>query len=181
MLILVVGTAGGIGTTKLVCEFLKHSAPALGLDLADGSLSGRLDRNVYTLDTLVFSRRDRLTVIDELVKRRPVLLWNEICTVHPELVWTLIRETAQRIPLIADGGLTPPTGIWELADVQLAVSREGDGVSTWHEKRLRAAHPALRIVSGDLKQAGMALANQLLPKPPAKRFSMSDLLKIRQA
>ncbi len=181
MLILVVGTAGGVGTTKLICEFLKHSASAIALDLADGSLAGRLDRNVYPLDTLVFSRRDRLTLIDELVKRRPVLLWNQVCTAHPEQVWTLIREIAQRMPLIADGGLLPPEGIWELADVQLAVSREGDVVSAWHEKRLKAFHPALRVVSGDLKLAGAALANQLLPKPPAKRFSMSDLLKIRQA
>jgi hypothetical protein len=50
--------------------------------------------------------------------------------------------------------------------VQLAVNRETeDPVADWHETRLRREHPELRIVTGDLKAAGKALAAELLPRP----------------
>jgi hypothetical protein len=105
-------------------------------------------------------------VIEDIVQRRYTLLWTPGCRLQPHRVWGLVSAVAQRIDMVADGGLQPPPGVWELATVQLAVNREGaDPVAEWHAAQLRQAHPNVRVVTGDLKAAGKALAAELLPKP----------------
>jgi hypothetical protein len=166
MLMLVVGVVGGAGATTLAHELIRHGRPTVGLDLADGTLSARVDRRLYPLQTAAFARRDPQQVVEDIVRQRYTLLWTPACRAEPQRVWELIRAVSQRVDLVADGGLEPPPDVWALAAVQLAVNREGDDpAAAWHENRLRRAHPEIRVVTGDLKAAGKALAEELLPKP----------------
>jgi len=166
MLILVVGVVGGAGTTTLAHELIRQGKPTVGLDLSDGTLAARLDRRLYPLDAATFSRRGHRQVVEELVQRRYTLLWTPACRTQPSRVWSLVQAVSQRIDVVADGGLKPPSGVWDLAPVQLAVNRETDDpVAHWHGARLRREHPDVRIVTGDLKAAGKALARELLPRP----------------
>ncbi len=175
MLILVVGVVGGAGATTLAEELLRHST-AVGLDAGDGQLAARRDRATYTLETLAFARRDTQQVIDRIVQQRPTLLWTPACRLHPEKIWRIVQAVADRIAVVVDGGLTPPPAVWELAQVQLAVTRSAeDAVTRWHSAQLRQAHPALRLVSGDLKAAGAALAAELWPEA-APRWSLPGAL-----
>ncbi len=168
MVILIVGIVGGVGATTLATEILKAGGAAVGLDLADGSLSGCVDRKMYPLDAAIFARRPRPQIIDEIVAQRPVLLWTLGCQTAPDTAWGLLREVAQRTSLVIDGGLNPAEPAWQLADVALGVSRDGENANVivrWHELQLKRVHPELRIVSGQLKAAGAALAAELLPRP----------------
>jgi hypothetical protein len=166
MLILVVGVVGGAGTTTLAHELIKQGKPTVGLDLSDGTLAARVDRRLYPLDTATFSRRNPQSIVEAIVRQRHTLLWTLPCRLQPQRVWNLVSAVAQRIDVVADGGLQPPPGVWELATVQLAVNRAGnDPVAEWHAARVRQAHPQVRVVTGDLKEAGKALAAELLPKP----------------
>lgn len=168
MLMLLVGTVGGVGTTTLAATCLKQGAPAIGLDLADGMLATRIERPVVALESIVFSRRPVLETLETLVARRPVLLWTPGCAIDLPRVQRCIAALQQRLPVIVDGGLTPPGILWELATVALAVSRRDDPVAAWHEQRLRQAHPGLKVVTGDLQQAGNALVAQYLPRPATR-------------
>lgn len=177
MLILVVGVVGGVGTTTLAYELLKAGGPAVPLDLADGTLIGRLDRSCLALEMLALRRGSRLALIDAIVNDRSPLLWTPVCAAETVAtpVWELVRAIAQRLPLVADGGLEPPAAIWPLADLALAVTRpERNPVSDWHESRLKQAHPGVQCVAGDLKAAATALAAELLPRP-APRFKLGPL------
>lgn len=166
MLILITGVVGGAGTTTLAHELIKQGRPAVGLDLGDGMFAARLDRRSYPLATATFSRRNQQQVVDDIVRQRYTLLWTPPCRTQPQRVWELVNAISQRIDIVADGGLRPPSGVWEAAAIQLAVNRvDEDPVAQWHEAQLRAAHPDLRVVTGDLKAAGKALAAELLPKP----------------
>jgi hypothetical protein len=166
MLILVVGVVGGAGTTTLAHELIRQGKPTVGLDLSDGTLAARVDRRTYPLESATFSRRRQQQVIDEIVRQRYTLLWTPACRLQPHRVWALVNAVTQRIDIVTDGGLQPPSAVWELATAQLAVNRESDDpVAAWHEARLRQAHPDVRVVTGDLKAAGKALAAELLPKP----------------
>jgi hypothetical protein len=166
MLILVVGVVGGAGTTTLAHELIRQGKPTVGLDLSDGTLAARIDRRTYPIDSAAFSRRRQQQVIEDIVRQRYTLLWTSACRLRPQRVWALVSAVAQRIDIVADGGLQPPAGGWDLATVKLAVNRESDDpVAAWHEARLRQAHPDVRVVTGDLNAAGKALAVELLPKP----------------
>ncbi len=184
MVILVVGAVGGAGATTLAYELLRHGGRAVPLDLADGTLCARVERRLYPLDAAAFTRRQPQTVIEEIIARQTPLLWTANCQTAPERVWELVRTLAQRIPIVADGGLHPPAPIWELATVTLAVNRaaqegEADPVARWHEQRLRREQPGLRVVTGDLRAAGEALAGELLPKPERQGLSLPSWLGAR--
>lgn len=180
MLVLIVGAVGGAGATTLATALLRQGLPAIGLDLADGMLAARIERRVLPLEQAVFSRGDRLAQIDKIVARRPALVWTPGCATDPERVWNFVSDLAKRIPIIADGGIEPPAGIWGLANIAFAVSRKDDFVAAWHEQRLRQACPELRVVTGALQAAGDAIAEQIFAEQLAQRpspGSKSRLLK----
>jgi hypothetical protein len=180
MIILIVGVVGGAGTTTLAHEILHHGDRAVPLDLADGTLGARTGRRLYPLDAAAFSRRRPQTVIEEIIDRQTPLLWTANCHTAPERVWALVRSVAQRLPIVADGGLNPPAPIWELATVTLAVNRApDDAVTRWHEQRLRQEHRGLRVVTGDLRAAGVALAGELLPRPERHGLTLPTWLGTR--
>jgi len=169
MIVLIVGAVGGAGTTTLATTLLRQGVPAMGLDLADGMLAARMERRVYPLEQAVFSRGDRLVEIDRIVKNRPALVWTPGCATDPERVWSFVNDLAKRIPIIADGGVEPPAGIWGLTNYAFAVSRKDDFVAAWHEQRLRQVYPELHVVTGALQAAGNAIAEQVFAEQLSQR------------
>jgi len=169
MLVLIIGTVGGVGTTTLATTLLRQGVPAIGLDLADGMLAARTERRVFPLEQAVFSRENPLVQINRIMARQPVLVWTPGCATDPGRVWNFVRDLAERIPIIADGGLEPPAGVWDLASHAFAVSRKDDPVAAWHEQRLRQAHPGLHVVTGALQAAGDAIAAQAFAEQFAQR------------
>ena len=107
--------------------------------------------------------------INRIVVRQPALVWTPGCATDPGRVWKFVRDLAERIPIIADGGLEPPAGVWELATIAFAVSRKDDPVAAWHEQQLRQAHPGLHVVTGALQAAGSAIAEQVFAEQLAQR------------
>jgi len=170
MIVLIVGTVGGVGTTTLATNLLRQGVPAIGLDLADGMLAGRIERRIFPLEQAVFSRENPLVQINRIIARQPVLVWTPGCMTDPGRVWDFVRDLAKRsTPIIADGGLEPPAGVWELATIAFAVSRKDDPVAAWHEQQLRQAHPGLHVVTGALQAAGSAIAEQVFAEQLAQR------------
>ena len=169
MLVLIVGTVGGAGTTTLATTLLRQGVPAIGLDLADGMLAGRIERRVFPLEQAVFSRENPLVQINRIIARQPALVWTPGCATDPGRVWNFVRDLAERIPIIADGGLEPPAGVWDLTSHAFAVTRKDDPVAAWHEQQLRQAHPGLHVVTGALQAAGSAIAEQVFAEQLAQR------------
>ena len=181
MLILIVGAVGGAGCTTLAHELLKQGkrATTVGLDMSDGTFSALIERRIYALDKVAFSRLPKQQLVEMELRRRYTLLWTAACRLSAARVWAFVTTVAQRLDLIVDGGLAPPPGVWDLAAVQLVVNRAGDDpVARWHEQQLRQAHPEIRVVTGDLKAAGHALADQLLPNTVTRNWSPRDLIPI---
>ncbi len=158
-MILVIGAKGGVGTTLVAAE-IAHLADAVGLDLADGQLTARLERPTWALSRLAFAgpaqTRD---AINEIVRRRVSLLWTPECALANEKAWAAVRDVGNRCPVVADGGIELPAGAECLAEAVIIVSANDD-VARWHERRLLARFPGAFVVAGTKEAAG-ELADRL--------------------
>jgi len=155
MLILLVGAKGGVGTTGLALQLVRQTR-GVGLDLYDGRLAARLDRETWGLSDLArLSRLRRERGLDQAVKRRVALLWTPACEALADDVWPTVRGLVARTTVIADGGLDPPRHASELADRIVIVSSE-DAIAQWHATRLARRHPGAMVVTLDLIRLGEA-------------------------
>jgi len=159
MLILVVGAKGGVGTTSLALH-LARAGNAVGLDLADGQLAVLLERRTWTLDGLAFTTEgQRRKAIDEVVNRRLTLLWVPECALALEQTWGFVRAVADRCPVVADGGINPPSEIDPLADEVVIVSAEDNPVAQYHEQRLRRRFPDAIAIPLNLGKSRRVIKN----------------------
>jgi hypothetical protein len=164
MLILVVGAKGGIGTTTLA-QHLCWQANAVPLDAADGALACQMAIPGTPVLDLGFtaqwtaSRRGR--VVEQAVEMRQPLLWTPACTVWRAPVMAFVWDAAALGHVIADGGITPPPALVDIASLVLIVSADTP-VAQWHERRLKQQWPQAHAVVGDLKAAAQVIAEETL-------------------
>jgi hypothetical protein len=159
-MILVIGAKGSVGATTFAAE-LVGLADAIGLDLADGQLAGRLDRATWTLSPMAYAtpaaRRD---FVDRVVRRRMALLWTPECALSGDKVWSAVRDVDNRVPVIADAGIEPPPGAPAVARAVVIVTADLD-VARWHTRRLQARFPGAIVVEAT-KEAALEVADRLL-------------------
>jgi hypothetical protein len=165
---LVIGCKGGVGATTVALELVK-AWQGVGLDGACGQLAARLERPAWMLSQIAFSpAAQRRLLVDDVVRRRPTILWTGECSLAAEQASAFVRAVADRAPvvgdvgtgngIVADGGLEP-NGLASQAETIVVVTAEGD-VAQWHTKRLLARFPGALTVSGT-REAARALAAQL--------------------
>jgi hypothetical protein len=99
---------------------------------------------------------------ERIARGGQTLLWTPPCAVWAETVWELVEQVENLGHVVADVGLDPPRGIERLVDLPLIVSRDGDRLAEWHERRLKGRWPGARAVVGDLKAAAAAVAEEAL-------------------
>ena len=155
-LILVVGCKGGVGATTVAVELFKAAPRGVPLDLADGQMIARLDKAAWLLSTIVFEANQQ-PWIERVVKKRPALFWTPECALA-ESGWSFVRALADRLVVVADGGLSPPEGLVELAETCLIVTAEDDAAH-YHTRRLQKLIPHALLVSG-AREAARDLAAQ---------------------
>ena len=156
MIWLVVGAKGGVGTTTLAREMVR-SAQALAVDLADGELAGRLERRTWALSRALDSGGTwRSQLIEVALKSSVTLLWRPEYG-DSEILWSFVRDLANRRTVVIDGGLTPPAAIDGLAGQVMIVSQD-NAVAHWHEEQLRARYPEAQVVIVGTRQAAREVA-----------------------
>lgn len=154
MLVLVMGAKGGVGTTS-VAEHLARAGKGIGLDLADGQLAARLERPTWTLADAALRSAQQQRIVDQAVKRKVSLLWTPVCAALPNVngaVWSFVNAVADRVTVVADGGIEPLDEISHLADVAVIVSAESD-VAQFHTNRLKRRFPQAQVLTLDLNQS----------------------------
>ncbi len=152
-MILVIGAKGGVGTTTFAAE-LVCIADAIGLDLSDGQMAGRLDRATWALSPVAYATAAaRRELIDTVVRRRIALLWTPDCALSNEDIWGAVRDIDNRVPVIADGGIEPPPGAQAAARAVVIVTADND-IARWHTRRLQARFPGAIVVEGTKEAAG---------------------------
>ncbi len=152
MLALLMGAKGGVGTSS-VARHLARETRGLGLDLADGQLAALLERKTWSLAGLAFAASaQRQNAVDRIVKRRITLLWTPECALAQDRAWATVRAVADRATVVVDGGIEPPEGIAELADVAVVVTTGGP-VAQYHVERLKRRFPNAGVVALDLAQS----------------------------
>ena len=170
MLILVVGAKGGIGTTTLA-QHLCWQANAVPLDAADGALACQMagpGAPVLDLIRIVHWTADqRGQAVEQAVETRQPLLWSAACTVWRAPVMAFVWDAAALGHVIADGGITPPPALVDVASLLLIVSADTP-VAQWHERRLKQQWPKAHAVLGDIKAAAQAIAEETLGVPARK-------------
>jgi len=170
MLILVVGAKGGIGTTTLA-QHLCWQANAVPLDAADGALAFQMagpGAPVLDLIRIVHWTADqRGRAVEQAVDTRQPLLWTPACTVWRAPVMAFVWDAAALGHVIADGGITPPPALVDVASLLLIVSADTP-VAQWHERRLKQQWPKAHAVLGDIKAAAQAIAEETLGVPARK-------------
>jgi len=170
MLILVVGAKGGIGTTTLA-QHLCWQANAVPLDAADGALACQMagpGAPVLDLIRIVHWTADqRGRAVEQAVETRQPLLWSAACTVWRAPVMAFVWDAAALGHVIADGGITPPPALVDVASLLLIVSADTP-VAQWHERRLKQQWPKAHAVLGDIKAAAQAIAEETLGVPARK-------------
>jgi len=160
MLILIVGAKGGLGTTTLA-QHLSRYTGAVPLDAADGKFAveasgpGTPVLDLSRVPEWTVTRRSQMA--EQVAHTRQPLLWTPACTVWRAPVMAFVWDVAALAPVVADGGLTPPPALADLAALTLIVSAD-DALAQWHEQRLKQQWPQARAVVGDLKAAAQALA-----------------------
>ncbi len=170
MLILVVGAKGGLGTTTLA-QHLCWQANAVPLDAADGTLALQMaGPSAPVLDlslTAQWTASRRGRAVEQAVETRQPLLWTPVCTVWRAPVMSFVWDAAALGHVIADGGITPPPALVDLASLVLIVSADTP-VAQWHERRLKQQWPQAHAVVGDLKAAAQVIAEETLGVPARK-------------
>ena len=170
MLILVVGAKGGIGTTTLA-QHLCWQANAVPLEAADGALACQMagpGAPVLDLIRIVHWTADqRGRAVEQAVETRQPLLWSAACTVWRAPVMAFVWDAAALGHVIADGGITPPPALVDVASLLLIVSADTP-VAQWHERRLKQQWPKAHAVLGDIKAAAQAIAEETLGVPARK-------------
>ncbi len=170
MLILVVGAKGGIGTTTLA-QHLCWQANAVPLDAADGALACQMagpGAPVLDLIRIVHWTADqRGRAVEQAVETRQPLLWTPACTVWRAPVMAFVWDVAVLGHVIADGGITPPPALVDIASLLLIVSADTPPAQ-WHERRLKQQWPQAHAVLGDLKAAAQVIAEETLGVPARK-------------
>jgi hypothetical protein len=141
-MILVVGTRGGIGTTQMAIKLIKNT-PSIGLDAWDGQLAARLGRPAVTLIEVALSTRQN-HYLDFISSKKMTLLWTEECAAYPDRVRSFLREMNARIEIIADGGVSPPPLLEELAEAVIIVTKDGDNIAAYHERLLKERYKGKR-------------------------------------
>jgi hypothetical protein len=153
MLVAVIGTKGGVGTTSLALH-LAQAMNGVGLDAADGRLAALLERKTWTLAGVAFSvGRQRQGAVDRIVRHRITLLWTPECNLGVDGAWSVVQAVADRAPVVADGGIDPLPQIVELANAILVVGARDDPVSQYHEERLVQQFPGASVVALDLARS----------------------------
>lgn len=152
MLILLIGAKGGLGTTSLALNLVRGQK-GIGLDLYDGQLAVRLDRQAWSLARPAFATTGRRReAIEQIVKHRHTLLWTPACRLAGEDTWQFVRGVADRALVVADGGIRPPEDAADVADVILIASADHP-VARYHERRLQDCFPQASVVTMDLAKA----------------------------
>ncbi|HKZ86631.1 MAG TPA: hypothetical protein VJ793_23615 [Anaerolineae bacterium] len=158
-MILVIGAKGGVGTTS-VAAALARAGDAIGADLADGGLAGRLERPTWALSQLAFALPAALHErVDDIVRRRATLLWTPDCALSTEKTVSVLRDIDNRCPIITDGGIELPPGVEQLAEAVVIVTADDD-IARWHERRLLARFPGAIVIEGT-REAAADLADRL--------------------
>lgn len=151
-MILVIGAKGGVGTTAMAMAMIR-ALRGVGLDAADGNLAARLDRPVVSLAQIALLPRGAFQdTVDRVVRNRLTLLWSPECALIARSVLEFVCAVDERVEVVVDGGIEPPT---ELADGQarvVIVSLPDNPVAHYHERRLLARFPAARVVYGAGKE-----------------------------
>jgi len=155
MLVLVMGAKGGVGTTSVALH-LARAAQGIGLDLTtDGQLAARLERPTWTLVDVALRSAQQQRMVDQAVKRAVSLLWTPVCALSniSDEAWDFVRAVADRVLVVADGGIEPVGEVGCLADVAIIVSAAGSDVAQFHTQRLGRQFPNARVLELDLSQS----------------------------
>ncbi len=168
MLLLIVGAKGGVGATTLAYHISQYLERAVRIDAADGALAARLGGRVLDLSQVgQWPPGEHVQQAERAAQQGQTYLYTRACHAFPVQVTAYLQMLKVLGVVVVDGGLAPPEGLAELADVVLVVSRDQDPVAAWHEQRLKAHWPNARIVVGDLKAAAQGLGAQYFgEKPP---------------
>jgi hypothetical protein len=158
-MILVIGAKGGVGTT-LVAHELVRASRAIGLDRSDGQLAARLERTTWPLAWLTYAApAQRRKMVETIIQRRFSLMWSAECNVTLDSTWTVVRDIANRRPIVIDGGIASLDDAAQWSEHIVIVSADND-VAHWHERRLLGRYPRASVIDGT-KEAARALAAQL--------------------
>lgn len=158
-MILVIGAKGGVGTTSVAYELVRASQ-AIGLDRSDGQLLARLERTTWPLAWLTYAApAQRRKMVETIIQRRFSLMWSVECNVISDSAWAVVRDIANRRPVVIDGGIALLDDAAQWSEHIVIVSEDNE-VARWHERRLLGRYPRASVIEGT-REAARTLAAQL--------------------